>query len=107
MMMGISDSLLPLWILVICGGLTSLSLMVWVAWSQRGAATKDELHKELGDLEGRVDNKFERERTIARDANEKIYNRLNDCAKGVTAIEAKFDSMEKMMARLVDKEMNG
>ena len=101
----IAETLLPLWILVIVGGCGSLALMVFVAWQQKGAATKKELHEEVGGLEERVNHKFEQERAIARDANAKIYNRLNDTAKAVTSVAAKMENIETMVGKLLDKEL--
>lgn len=101
------DSLFPLWVIVIFGGVVSLGLTGYVAYQQKGTATKAEMHAEVEGLEHRVNERFEKEREIARDANTKIYNRLNDCAKGVTRVEAKMEQMEKMISKLVDKQLNG
>lgn len=106
------ESVSALWAVVLMGGVVSLAMVGGVLFKLREVATKEEVHDEVEGLEEKVtqkfrevDMRFEKERTVAREANEKIYNRLNDCAKGVTRVEAKFDSMEKLLSRLLDKEM--
>lgn len=101
----IVESLLPLWIFVIVGGCSSLAMMCFVIWQQKGAATKQELHEEVGGLERKVDARFERERAISRDANAKIYNRINDTAQEVTRSAARLESMNDMLKTLVDKKL--
>lgn len=108
------ESLGALWAVVLLGGVVSLLMVGGVLVKMRAVATMEDVHEEVGSLEEKVtqrfrdiDARFESERKTAREANEKIYNRLNECAKGVTRVEAKFDSMEKMLARLLDKELKG
>lgn len=103
------ESLTVLWVAVITGGVVSLMMTGAVWWQMRGLATRTELHQEVGSLERKVegefkevDERFENERTIAREAHEKIYNRINACAKGVTSIEARMKGLEDMVQRLVD-----
>lgn len=115
------ESLTALWVVVCVGGLISLGMTGALIIQTKGLASREEVQAEIGSLESKiakefeevsdefkeVDERFESERTIAREANEKIYNRLNDCAKGVTRVEAKFEGFEKMLAKLVDKQMQG
>lgn len=90
----------------------SLAMVAFVVWKTGNTVTKQELREELLKLENqmesefdKVEARFESERTIAREANERIYNRLNDCAKGVTGIDARMGAMEDMLRRLLDKEI--
>jgi|DEB0MinimDraft_6_1074348.scaffolds.fasta_scaffold27484_3 regulator of replication initiation timing len=113
------ESLTALWVVVCVGGLVSIGMTGALMIQTKGLVSRKEVHEELSSLEAKmaqdfaevseefkqVDERFESERTIAREANEKIYNRLNDCAKGVTRVEAKFEGFEKMLAKLVDKQM--
>lgn len=108
------ESIAALWLVVTLGGLLSLGMMSVLIWQTRGNATRGEVHAEIGRIEKRletefreVDDRFESERKTAREANEKIYNRLNDCAKGVTKIEESQRAQQEMLSRLLDKHLEG
>jgi hypothetical protein len=91
-----------------------VGLAGFVAVKTKGAVTRSEMHHEVQELETKIDaefdkveQRFESERAIARDANSKIYNRINDTAQGVTRVESQMGAMQEMLGKLVDKNLKG